>query len=65
MINFGNNPLIQKTVQFSLDIIEYCELLENERKFVVAKQLLRSGTSIGANALKRKILTVKVILSVR
>jgi four helix bundle protein len=50
MINFENNPLIQKTVQFSLDVIEYCELLEDERKFVVAKQLLRSGTSIGANA---------------
>ena len=28
MINFENNPLIQKTVQFSLDIIGYCELLE-------------------------------------
>lgn len=50
MINFENNPLITKTVQFSLDIIEYCELLENHRKFVIAKQLLRSGTSIGANA---------------
>ncbi len=50
MINFENNPLIQKSVQFSLDIIEYCELLENNKKFVVAKQLLRSGTSIGANS---------------
>lgn len=50
MINFENNPLIQKTVQFSLDIIEFCELLEEKRKFVIAKQLLRSATSIGANA---------------
>ncbi|WP_160139170.1 four helix bundle protein [Chryseobacterium sp. c4a] len=50
MINFENNPLIEKTVQFSLDIIEFCELLEEKRKFVIAKQLLRSGTSIGANA---------------
>lgn len=50
MINFENNPLIQKTVQFSLDIIEFCELLEEKRKFVIAKQLLRCGTSIGANA---------------
>lgn len=30
-------------------IIEYTEILENERKYVIAKQLLRSGTSIGAN----------------
>ncbi|MCG7280896.1 four helix bundle protein [Chryseobacterium taklimakanense] len=50
MINFENNPLIEKKVQFSLNIIEYCELLEQNRKYVIAKQLLRSGTSIGANA---------------
>lgn len=46
MINFENNPLIEKTVQFSLNIIEFCELLENHKKYVIAKQLLRSGTSI-------------------
>lgn len=50
MINFQNNPLIEKTVKFSLDIIEFCELLESNKKFVIAKQLLRSGTSIGANS---------------
>lgn len=50
MINFENNPLIEKTVKFSLDIIEFCELLERHKKFVIAKQLLRSGTSIGANS---------------
>ncbi len=50
MINFENNPLIQKTVIFSLDIIEFCELLDEKKKFVIAKQLLRSGTSIGANS---------------
>ena len=49
MINFENNPLLIKTVQFSLEIIEFCELLEEKRKFVIAKQLLRSATSIGAN----------------
>ncbi|WP_027383039.1 four helix bundle protein [Epilithonimonas caeni] len=50
MINFENNPIIQKTVNFSLDIIEFCELLEEKKKFVIAKQLLRSGTSIDANS---------------
>ncbi len=50
MINQKNNPIIQKTLKFSLDIIEYCELLEDKKKYVVAKQLLRSATSIGANA---------------
>lgn len=50
MINFENNPLLRKTVQFSLDIIGYCELLEEKRKYVIARQLLRSATSIGANS---------------
>jgi len=32
-----------------LQIIDYCELLEEKRKYVIARQLLKSGTSIGAN----------------
>jgi four helix bundle protein len=32
-----------------LQIIKYAESLEKDRKYVIAKQLLRSGTSIGAN----------------
>lgn len=49
MINFENNPLVRKTANFSLHIIEYCEELEKHKKFPVANQHLRSGTSIGAN----------------
>lgn len=44
-----NNVILDKTISFSLEIISFCELLETERKFVISKQLLRSGTSIGAN----------------
>lgn len=43
------NVLLDKSLQFSLEIIEYTEKLESQRKFVIANQLLRSGTSIGAN----------------
>ena len=43
------NIILTKTIDFSLLIIEYCEELESKRKFVVANQLLKSGTSIGAN----------------
>ncbi len=50
MMENKSNPLIEKTLKFALDIIEFCELLEEKRKFVIAKQLLRSGTSIGANS---------------
>ena len=35
--------------QFALDIIQYVQELEESKKFVIARQLLRSGTSIGAN----------------
>ena len=44
------NKILELTLEFSLQIIAYCELLEENRKFVIARQLLKSGTSIGANA---------------
>nr|WP_321453726.1 four helix bundle protein [uncultured Carboxylicivirga sp.] len=44
-----SNLIIDLSFQFSLDVIEFCEELELKRKFVIAKQLLKSGTSIGAN----------------
>ncbi|MFT4599980.1 MAG: four helix bundle protein [Arenicella sp.] len=43
------NIVLKKSIQFSLDIINYCEDLEKEKKYVIGKQLLKSGTSIGAN----------------
>lgn len=43
------NIILDKSIEFSLEIIAYCELLELNKKFVVSRQLLKSGTSIGAN----------------
>ena len=43
------NLIIEKVLNFSLQIINFTEVLEQDRKFVIAKQLLRSGTSIGAS----------------
>ncbi|MEO6884393.1 MAG: four helix bundle protein [Bacteroidia bacterium] len=43
------NIIVDLTFQFSLELIEYVELLEANRKFIIANQLLRSGTSVGAN----------------
>jgi four helix bundle protein len=43
------NIIVSKTIDFSLDIISFCETLEQNRKFVIANQLLKSGTNIGAN----------------
>ncbi len=44
----NNNPLLQKSFQFSIDIIEYTEILTSLKKYNLANQLFRSGTSIGA-----------------
>jgi four helix bundle protein len=43
------NLIVDLTFSFSLKIIEFTELLESKRKFNMANQLFRSGTSIGAN----------------
>ncbi len=43
------NLIVRLTFEFALDIIEFSESLKNAKKYVVAKQILKSGTSIGAN----------------
>ncbi len=43
------NLIIKITFQFALDIVKFVELLESNRKYAVANQLIKSGTSIGAN----------------
>ncbi|MCX6257615.1 MAG: four helix bundle protein [Bacteroidia bacterium] len=49
MRNDKNNLIVKLTFEFALKIIEYSELLENNKKYIIANQLLKSGTSIGAN----------------
>lgn len=43
------NLILNLTLEFPLSIISYCEVLEQNRRFVISQQLLKSGTSIGAN----------------
>lgn len=43
------NLIVDMTFDFSLQIISFTEKLEAQRKFNMANQLFRSGTSIGAN----------------
>ena len=45
-----NSPLSEQSIVFSIDIVNYYKWLASEKKeFVLSKQILRSGTSIGAN----------------
>ena len=43
------NVIVILTFKFALYIIKYCESLQENKKFIIANQLLKSGTSIGAN----------------
>lgn len=45
-----DNAILKLTFDFSLKIIKYTETLEREKKFTIARQVLRSGTAIGALA---------------
>jgi four helix bundle protein len=43
------NIIKDVTFDFAVRILKYSEKLELERRFVVARQLMKSGTSVGAN----------------
>jgi hypothetical protein len=46
------NPLLRLSFDFSVTIIAYCEQIEELKKYVLARQLMRSGTSVGANSME-------------
>ena len=46
----SNNIILDKTYNFAVKIVKLSQYLINEKKeYVLSKQILRSGTSIGAN----------------
>lgn len=46
----SNNIILNKTYLFAVKIVKLSQYLVSEKKeFVLSKQILRSGTSIGAN----------------
>jgi len=49
MRNDKENIIVNKTFDFALDIIEFSEGLYESKKFPLANQIFKSGTSIGAN----------------
>jgi len=49
-MNERQNPLKEKSFQFAISIVKnYRSLFDHKKEFVLSKQLLRSGTSVGAN----------------
>ena len=45
----SENVIVKLSFDFALLVIALAEELETKRKYVIANQLLKSGTSIGAN----------------
>ncbi len=46
-----NNPLLDKALNFAARIVKLHQYLQKEKKEnIISRQILRSGTSIGANA---------------
>ena len=46
----GNNVIQDKSYEFSKKIVLFClSIQRNQKEYILSKQLLRSGTSIGAN----------------
>lgn len=45
----GDNPVVRLSFELALLVIAFVEELEKNRRFVLAQQLLRSATSVGAN----------------
>ena len=68
-MSFSENLIEQKTFEFALDIIRAYKEMLNQKEFILSKQLLRSGTSIGANvqeaqaAISKRDFTAKMSIS--
>ena len=46
----ADSPLITKSKEFALQIIKVCNFIkQNKKESVLTNQLIRSGTSVGAN----------------
>ena len=43
------NPVLEKSFAFALETVRLCHQLRNQKEFILSEQLLKAGTSIGAN----------------
>lgn len=45
----SGNHLLEKSFDFAVRIVNVCKYLQGQKEYTLSNQLLRSGTSIGAN----------------
>jgi len=44
-----NSNIQNKSLKFARNVYRLCKQLEHKREFIISNQLLKSGTSVGAN----------------
>jgi four helix bundle protein len=49
MNNTKENIVDEKSYSFALKVISVCKAMQDQKEYTLSKQLLKSGTSIGAN----------------
>lgn len=71
-MGFKEDNLIQnKTFEFALSIIKFYTICKSQNEYILSKQILRCGTSIGANveeaiaAQSKKILFRNFLLQIK
>ncbi len=68
-MKFSEDVIEQKSFEFALNIIAAYKEMLKQKEFILSKQLLRSGTSIGANvqeaqaAISKRDFTAKMSIS--
>ncbi|PTX60393.1 four helix bundle protein [Kordia periserrulae] len=48
-MSLEDSPIRRKSFEFACEIVKFCDQLKVTKDYELASQLLRSGTSIGAN----------------
>ncbi|RNL93446.1 four helix bundle protein [Sinomicrobium pectinilyticum] len=46
---YKGNIILVKSFNFAVKVVQYAELPQERRKYVLARQIMKSGTFIGAN----------------
>lgn len=43
------NIIVNKSLIFAVEVLRFAEMLDQEHKYIIARQIIKSGTAIGAN----------------
>jgi four helix bundle protein len=49
---YENNPVVKHSIELSLMMIKFVKQLEDDKKYIIARQILRSGTAVGASIIE-------------